>query len=226
MNDYFVEEKYKLNPDKWIATTRKSNNLKKQYFFATIFFIVSIIFVSLVKNETRKLQKEIEKLEASIHKINLDLHEANLEYQVVTSPENITELANKYLDTNFSFYKSSQIMVLNENHGTPSEFEEVVNKGNLKNKNKKLSDKARLEIAKKIRQKKLEIDQLRNFYAKPDEIPKEIKLKVKKKIQEKKFELRELYNEPGNILGNERVQQWAVVQVVKAFLGIPIIPGR
>ena len=39
------------------------------------FFIIGLIFVSLIKNETRNLQKEISNLQASIKNLNLDLHQ-------------------------------------------------------------------------------------------------------------------------------------------------------
>ena len=47
-----------------------------------------------------------------------------------------------------------------------------------------------------------------------------------KQIQEKKFELKNLYESPKDIVTLGRVGKWGVVQVVKAFLGMPIIPGR
>ena len=64
------------------------------------------------------------------------------------------------------------------------------------------------------------------MYNHPKTIPGEIKTKVAKQIEKKKFELKNLYESPkdANILG--RVGKWTVVQVVKAFLGMPIIPGR
>tara|TARA_B100000029_G_scaffold52251_1_gene47510 strand:- start:1185 stop:1931 length:747 start_codon:yes stop_codon:yes gene_type:complete len=226
MNDNFVEDKYKLNPEKWTIPTKTNSNFRKKYLFTTLFFIVSIIFVSFVKNETRKVQKDINKLEASINEISIDLHEATLEYQVITSPENITELAKNNLDSNFSFYKSNQIKTLNKDQKALSIFEEFFNRENSKETSKKLSEQAKIKIAKKIQEKKHEIEKLKSFYSKPEEIPDEVKIKVAKKIKEKKFELKKIYDEPRSLFENPRVGQWAVVQVVKAFLGIPIIPGR
>ena len=35
-----------------------------------------------------------------------------------------------------------------------------------------------------------------------------------------------MYKEPKQIITLEKIQKWGAVQVVKAFLGIPVIPGR
>ena len=84
-------------------------------------------------------------------------------------------------------------------------------------------------MQKKIETKKTELMKLQELYSKPEELPGELKQKVAKKIETKKIELTELkrlYSEPGEIWKSKKVQQWAGLQVVKAFLGIPIVPGR
>ena len=47
-----------LNPNKWINTLpeKNENNSFKKYSVITILFIVGLIFVSIVKNETRNIQ--------------------------------------------------------------------------------------------------------------------------------------------------------------------------
>jgi len=47
-----------------------------------------------------------------------------------------------------------------------------------------------------------------------------------KQIKKKKFELKNLYESPKDVINLQRAGKWAVVQVVKVALGIPIIPGR
>ena len=56
-----------------------------------------------------KLQKEISNLQFSLNTMKITLHEANLDHQYLTSPDNIDKLAKKYLETDFTFYKNSQI---------------------------------------------------------------------------------------------------------------------
>ena len=43
---------------------------------------------------------------------------------------------------------------------------------------------------------------------------------------EKKKEIRIIYDSPGEFFTLERVRRWGAVQVVKLFLGIPVVPGK
>ena len=72
----------------------------------------------------------------------------------------------------------------------------------------------------------MEIDKLQKLYSNPKTIPVEVKKQVAQKIRQKKIELESLYNEPKELFTVERVSRWTVVQVVKIFLGMPVIPGR
>ena len=67
---------------------------------------------------------------------------------------------------------------------------------------------------------------LQELYSNPKSIPDEIKKQVAVRIEEKKIELKNIYSAPKDILTLERVGRWSVVQVVKLFLGMPIIPGK
>ena len=51
-------------------------------------------------------------------------------------------------------------------------------------------------------------------------------MQVAKKIEEKKIFLEKLFSSPGEVISLERTQKWVAVQVVKVFLGMPIIPGK
>ena len=113
-----IDDKYKLNPDKWIPEKKSEINFNKKYTLVISFFIFGLILVSTIKNETRKLQKEISNLQFSLNTMKITLHEANLDHQYLTSPDNIDKLAKKYLETDFTFYKKSQIVPLNEKKET------------------------------------------------------------------------------------------------------------
>ena len=52
------------------------------------------------------------------------------------------------------------------------------------------------------------------------------KTHIAKKIEIKKNELKKLYSNPYSLLGSKKMQKWAGLQVVKVFLGIPIVPGK
>ena len=176
-----------------------------------------LIFVSLVKNETRNLQKEINNLQASINLLKFNVDQAVLDNEVITSPENISLLAKEYLNSNLTPYKVSQIKKLdNKDDGL---FQS-------KEKTKKLSVNIKTQVAQKIIQKKNEIKKLKELYSDPKAIPGELKTEVTKQIKEKKIKLKKIYKSPKEYLTLDRVQKWGAVQVVKVFLGIPVVPGR
>ena len=225
------QEEYKLDTKKWVDTLhkRKKDNSIKKYSLVTILFVVGLIFVSVIKNETRNLQKEIDKLEAAINIIKFDLHQTTLDHEVITSPENISRLAKEYLESDLVFYKKSQIkqMGREENFFTTPENGEI--KKNLEQKAKDNKNKIKLIFAKKIETKKNELAKLQELYYKPKDIPKELKLNIAKKVEKKKNELlqlRKIYSNPKSIFTSNKAQRWAAFQVVKVFLGIPIIPGK
>jgi len=93
---------------------KKQYNSVKKYSLMTILFVCGLLFVSVLKNETRNLQKEINKLEAAINVIKFNLKQAILDNEVITSPENISRLAKEYLNINLTSYKRSQIKNLND----------------------------------------------------------------------------------------------------------------
>ena len=204
---------------RWVNTIvkKKTVSVLGKYSFITVLFIFGLLFVSVVKNETRNLEKEINTLTALNNAIKFNLDQALLDNEVITSPENISKLAKEHLNTNFISYKKSQIKGL-------SEDSESVAK--LTKKNNNLSKKIKKGIGKEIKKKKTEIKKLQELYSNPKSIPKEIKTEVAKKIKEKKIELKNLYSDPKVNIFQSRTYRWAAVQVVKLFLGIPVVPGR
>ncbi len=224
-NIRFNEETNQIDHHRWINTiskkktyntVRKYSSVKK-FTLMTVLFVCGLLFVSALKNGTRNLEKEINNLAATVNVIKFNLDQAILDNEVITSPENISQLAKKYLDTDFISYKKSQIRQLDEDT-------ETVIKVNEKNNN--LSKKIKLKITQKIEKKKTEIRKLQELYSNPGSLPGAIKTQVAIKIEKKKIELKNIYSEPKDIFTLERVGRWSVVQVVKLFLGMPIIPGK
>ena len=103
-------------------------------------------------------------------------------------------------------------------------------KQNMKKKNsnkiKSLPDEVKLKVQIKIDEKKKELAKLKKIYSEPEKLPDEVKIRIAKKMENTKDELKNLYNDPEGIIGSEKVHRWAVMQVVKVFLGIPIVPGK
>lgn len=211
-------EASKIDHDKWVNTIPKKNTYSslRRFSLITAFFFCGFFLVSVVKNETRNLQKEINTLESSISLIKFNLNQAILDNEVITSPENIAKLAKEHLNKELTFYQKSQIKKLNDKYE-----KKIVTK-----KEKNLPSSAKIKIQKEIKKKKAEIVKLQKLYKNPEQIPGEIKIKVAKQIEEKKFELKSLYSSPKEVFTLERVGKWSAIQVVKLFLGMPVIPGR
>ena len=93
---------------------KDSYNSVKKYTLLTVLFTCGLIFVSIVKNETRNLQKDINNLETSINLIKFNLDQAFLDHEIITSPENISRLSEEYLESAFTSYKHTQIKLLNK----------------------------------------------------------------------------------------------------------------
>ena len=211
------EKNYNLDPQKWVNTLPKKNkkNFTKSFSITLAIFLVGLIFVSVIKNKTRSLEKEINALQASINNLKIDLNLTKLDYEVITSPENLSKLAKKHLEFELHSYKKSQIRNLYSE-------EKVVLKVD-KNENEGLSPKAKSNITKKYKKK---LKKVKELYSEPEKIPDEVKITVASKFEEKKQIVKRIYNNPRETITAERLQRWGAIQVVKAFLGIPIVPGK
>ena len=218
-NMKFSETVNQIDNDKWINTIskKKTYSTVSKYTLMTVLFVCGLLIVSIVKNGTRNLEKEINNLRASVDVVKFNLDQAILDNEVINSPENISRLAKEYLDTDFATYKKSQIKHLDEDTKTIFKINE---------KDENLSKKIKSEITQKIAKKKTELRKLQELYSNPGELPGAIKTQVAMKIERKKIELKNIYNEPKDIFTLERVGRWSVIQVVKLFLGMPIIPGK
>jgi len=218
------EELIQIDQNKWVNTIPKKNtfNSVKKYSFMTIAFVFGLFFVSVVKNQTRNLEKEISYLRASISSIEFNLDQAILDNEVINSPENISKLAKEYLGNDLIYYKKSQIKNLDDDG-------KILKKLNQKNNIKVLNnlpESVKKHVTKKIEKKKEELAKLQELYNDPRSIPDEVKIKVAKQIEKKKFELKNLYESPKEVINMQSISKWGAVQVIKVALGMPIIPGR
>ena len=220
---------------RWVNTIPKKdtynnvathNNVAWKYSLVVVLFVCGLLFVSAVKNKTRNLEKEINSLRASNNVIKFNLDQAILDNEVITSPDNISLLAKEYLNIDLVSYKKSQIKKLRDENEKFTKVNKIKKEKINKKKIKNLSDSIKTQVAKRIEIKKTEMRKLQELYYNPKSIPKEIKTQVAVQIEEKKNEIRNIYSAPKDIFTLERVGKWSVIQIVKLFLGIPIIPGR
>ena len=212
-----------INSNKWLESVPKkeNDNLFKKYSLVSTLFVLGLIAVSFMKNETRNLEREITELQKSIYEYKYNLHQATLEHEVITSPENISLLVNDHLESDFVYYKSDQIKDLASSEENFSKMKAISTQ-----KKKKLSSLAKTQIKNSINKKKKDLAKLKKMYSEPKTLSEEVKIKLANKIKLTQRELTHLYNEPGAVIKSERAQKWAAFQIVKVFLGIPIVPGK
>ena len=110
------ENEEQLDYNRWANTIPKKKNYSsvKKYSVGTILLVFGFLFVSVIKNETRNLQKEINLLKAEVNGIEFNLSQSLLDNEVITSPENISRLSEEYLNMNLVSYKKNQIINLNK----------------------------------------------------------------------------------------------------------------
>ena len=231
-----------MDPNKWINTLPGKNNdtlilsnvvtsnpksgSGTKYFLTIIVFVMGLILVSAIKNGTRNLQKEINNLETSVNVIKFNLDKAILDNEVITSPDNISLLAKEYLNIDLVTYKKSQIKQVGDRNAKFTKVNKIKKEKIDKKKIKNLTASIKTKVAKKVEKKRTEIQKLQELYNNPKSIPKEIKTQVAVKIEEKKTEIRNIYSSPKDIFTFQSVGKWSAIQVVKLFLGMPVIPGR
>ncbi len=80
----------------------------KKYIFLISFFIFGIFFISIIKNETREIEKNIKNINLKIFDLNADLHEAKLDFNYLSSPMNISILSEKFFKGELNFYNPEQ----------------------------------------------------------------------------------------------------------------------
>ena len=160
------DKKEELDPNVWLTTLPKK---EKKYSFIKYslflsFFLVGLIFVSLIKNETRNVQKEIDLLRSSINNLQADLHKSILEYEVLSSPENLSKLAKEHLNVVLQSYNRDQINKYNNTNNTISDLvenneETIITASLYKTETKKnpSTNKIKISIKNKINKKKMNL---------------------------------------------------------------------
>ena len=119
------DKKQELDPNVWLTTLPTLPKKEKKHSFVKYsiflsFFFIGLISVSLIKNETRNVQKEINFLQTSINNLQTDLHKSILEYEFLSSPENLSKLAEEHLNFVLQSYNKDQIKKYNTTNNTIS----------------------------------------------------------------------------------------------------------
>ena len=183
-----------------------------------------------------------------INSLSSNLSEANLDFQYLTTPKHISLLAKDFLDENFSYYKESQIKksiklekdlailkeLKNNNTFTQLSTEKSVNK---KSNVVKDIDNRQLLATKNIGTQITEDTFTGEETVKYLAILKKLKndntftqLSIEKSVNKKSNITKEIDNrqlqESKKISVSKKINNWAGLQIVKSFLGIPFLPVK
>ena len=82
---------------------------KTKFIISIFVFILLLTFTSMIKNETRMIEKNISKLSLKITSKEINLNEAQLDYHYLTSPEEIEKRLNQIGFINYQPISYSKI---------------------------------------------------------------------------------------------------------------------
>tara|TARA_B100000963_G_scaffold328632_1_gene317368 strand:- start:3953 stop:4291 length:339 start_codon:yes stop_codon:yes gene_type:complete len=105
---------------------------KAKFIISTLIFIILLIFTSLIKNETRIVEKKISKLNSKIFLKKKDINETQLDFYYLTSPSEIEKKLDVIGYNNYQPIEYSNIFL------NFSDFTKIKNKiSNLNRLNEK-----------------------------------------------------------------------------------------
>ena len=81
-----------------------------KFLISTVIFVFFLIITSVVKNNTRNIEKNIEKLNTEILMLNKELFNAEIDFIYLSSPEKLLTLNKK----SYSNYDFSRIFLSTE----------------------------------------------------------------------------------------------------------------
>ena len=220
-----------------------------------ITLISGLIFTSLIKNKTRLLEKELLYLDNEISSLNFNLNEASLDFEYLTTPKRISLLAKNFLNENFIYYKESQIkksikpekdlVILKKPRNNYIFSQLSTRKFTNKKTNiiKEIDSEQLLNAERKESQIKKSIKPGKDLVIlkKPRKNHTFSQLSTRKFANKKTSIIEEIDSEElltakridnrnpqksKKIISSKKVQQWAGIQIIKAFLGIPTIPFK
>ena len=99
---------------------------RSKIFISTIIFLIFLITTSLIKNQTRILEKKLYKLNEKITLKEKDINESQLDFYFLTSPAEIDKKV-KTLDRNYLPIKNSKIFLSLSNYRSLQERISVIN---------------------------------------------------------------------------------------------------
>ena len=84
---------------------------KSRIFISTIIFLILLIATSIIKNQTRMIEKKLYKLNVKISLKQKDVNESQLDYYFLSSPAEIEKKVETIGQNNYSPIKNSKIFL-------------------------------------------------------------------------------------------------------------------
>ena len=87
---------------------------KKSITISLSVFFILMIFASVVKNNTRNIEKNIENLSRDISILEKELSDAKIDFIYLSSPEKLRKNLSNFKDKKYSSYDYSRIFLSTE----------------------------------------------------------------------------------------------------------------
>ena len=85
--------------------------VRSKIIIPTIIFLFFLIIISIIKNETRIIEKKLSKLNKKIILKEKDINESELDFYFLTSPAEIEKKVKILDNTNYNTIKNSNIFL-------------------------------------------------------------------------------------------------------------------
>ena len=87
---------------------------KKSIFVSLTIFLILMIFTSIVKNNTRGIEKNIESLSKDVSILEKELSDAKIDFIYLSSPEKLQKNLSKFDNKKYYSYEYSRIFLSTE----------------------------------------------------------------------------------------------------------------
>ena len=106
--------------------------VRSKIIIPTIIFLLFLIIISIIKNETRIIEKKLSKLNKQIILKERDLNESELDFYFLTSPAEIEKRVKILGNTNYNPINNSNIFLNLSNFTDTQKKLSILNKYNEK----------------------------------------------------------------------------------------------
>ena len=83
----------------------------RKYSITLVFFLIGLVSIHFLKNETRELEVKIEKKTKNILKLKENLDIQKIEFSYLSNPQRIAELAKTYLSKDYISLFPNQLII-------------------------------------------------------------------------------------------------------------------